>query len=97
MTGAVIPSLKLSGKHRLDQFIRETYAGYSNKITVPKETTIEELHKDSSINIYYKKFMKKKKGYYRHYYYRYYSQKKPGCIMAISKPTHIQRKHTWER
>lgn len=97
MSSPIIPSPRLTGKHRLDRFIRDTYAGYSNKVTVPKETTTEELHKESSINIYYKKFMGKKKGYYRHYYYRYYSQKKPGCVMAISKPTIIQRNHKWRR
>jgi hypothetical protein len=97
--GAILPSLKIRGKHNLDQEIRDIYAGYNHKplITVPKETTTDELRKNATVDVKYKKHMGKHKGYYRYYYYKTYTEKRPGYGIIFGLPAIMQRKHKWEK
>ena len=92
-----LPSMKIRGKHKLDQHVRDTYAGYTTRINVPLHVTTEQLHKESMVNVTVEKKMGKKDDYYRYYYYKTYTQKKPEKTMAVSHPVFMQRKHKWER
>ena len=98
---AILPSLKIRGKHKLDRIIRDTSAGYTKHIHVPLNKGTGELQRESGVNVSYKKFMGKKQGYYRYYYYRTYTQIKPGIrptdIVAYNHPVMMQRKHKWEK
>lgn len=95
--GPIIPSLKIKGKHNLNRIIRDTHAGYSLKPTVPLTKSTEQLSKESSVNVTYKKYMGKRQGYYRYYYYKTYTQKKPEKTLVIGFPVFMQRKHKWEK
>jgi hypothetical protein len=97
MSTPIIPSHKIKGKHKLDLFIRDTYAGYGNTVAVPLKTTTEDLHKKASVNITYKKQMGKRDDYYRYYYYKTYTQKKPERFFASSHPVFMQRKHKGDK
>ena len=97
MSTPVIPSHKIKGKHKVNQFIRDTYAGYQRKTPIPLKMTTEELHRRSSVNVTVKKYMGKHDGYYRYYYYKTFTQKKPERVMAMSLPVFMQRKHKQEK
>ena len=97
MGSPLVPTGKIRGKHKLDSIVRDLYAGFSTKISVPHQTTTEQLHKDSLVNVTTQKFMGKRKGYYRYYYYKAYAQKKPEKLFVTSHPVHMQRKHKWEK
>ena len=93
MSGPVIPTLKIKGKHRLDETIRDIYAGYSRNITIPEKKTTEELHQQSPVDVTHKKFMGKKDDYYRYYYYKAYTKRKPDKRLVVGLPVMMQRKH----
>lgn len=93
----VIPSRKIHGKHKLDEYIRDVHAGYTTRVKVPLTTPTKDLAKESSVNVTYKKKMGKHDDYYRYYYYKAYTQKKPERLMAFSHPVFMQRKHKGDK
>jgi len=96
--GWATPTLKIRGRKKLDSIMRDIHAGYSRKHLLAKEdSSLEQLKRDSSVSVTYKKFMGKKHGYYRYYYYRAYTQMKPDTKVAVGHPAWMQRKHTGGR
>ena len=90
---AMIPTMKIKGKHKLDQIIRDIHAGYGKRISIPLDIDTEQLAKESSVDVIYEKKMGKRQGYYRYYYYKAYSKMKPSARIAIQHPVMMQRKH----
>jgi hypothetical protein len=85
------PSPKIKGKHNLNRYMRDVYAGFSTRLDVPIQTKNEELSKKSTVDISYEKKMGKRRGYYRYYYYVAKTSKKPSVFFASPHPVMMQR------
>jgi hypothetical protein len=92
-----VPSSPIRGKHKLDQYIKDTYAGFSWRTHVPYTEPLEQTHKRSNVDITYKKHMGKKDDYYRYYYYKTYTKMKPDKFIAYPHPIIMGHKNKKEK
>jgi hypothetical protein len=86
------PSRKIKGKHKLDSYIRDVYAGFSPRLHIRQEETLENIKDRSLVDVSYEKKMGIRDGNKRYYYYVARTSRKPSKLLVAPHPVTMQRK-----